>query len=114
LVTAITENNYGKGLATYIGCMLSDSLNEKILPDAVKKAGLWGAAQGLHYPVITKEGVNGLGKTIHYLFNYSAQPVTVKYSFGGDRELLGGKVVGKNGSMVLEGWAVGIVEEERR
>ncbi len=59
---AITENNYGKGLATYIGCMLSDSLNEKILADAVKKAGLWGAAQELHYPVITKEGVNASGE----------------------------------------------------
>lgn len=108
---AITENQYGKGLATYIGCMLSDSLNEKILEDAVKKAGLWGAAQGLHYPVITKEGVNGMGKTIHYLFNYSAQPVTVSYPFGSGKELLGGAAVSKGSSMVLEGWGVGIVEE---
>src|SRR3954463_12378535 len=41
---AITENRHGKGLATYICCMTSNAITEKILADAVKKAGLWGAA----------------------------------------------------------------------
>jgi beta-galactosidase len=108
---AITENSYGKGVATYIGCMLSDSLIERVLRDAVKKAGLWGAAQQLHYPVITKEGINEQGKTIHYLFNYSAQPVTVNYPFGDGRELLGDVAVSKGSNLVLKGWGLGIVEE---
>lgn len=37
---AITENSYGKGLATYIGCRTSKEVVEKIVVDAVKKAGL--------------------------------------------------------------------------
>ncbi len=53
-----------------------------------------------------------VGKTIHYLFNYSAQPVTISYPFGGGRELLGGVAVSKDSNMGLEGWGVGIVEEE--
>ncbi|TKK68675.1 beta-galactosidase [Ilyomonas limi] len=109
---AITENKYGKGLATYIGCMTTDSLTEKILADVVHKAGLWGAAQSLHYPIITKSGVNDKGKMVHYIFNYAAQPVTITYPFGNGRELLGDKAIAQHSSMVLDGWGVGIVEEE--
>ena len=109
---AITENSYGKGLATYIGCMTSNAVTEKIMADAVKKAGLWGAAQQLHYPIITKQGINELGKTINYFFNYSAQPNTINYPFANGRELLLNKAVNKNSTMVLEPWGVEIVEEE--
>lgn len=109
---AITQNNYGKGLATYIGCMTTDAVLEKVLADAVKKAGLWSEGQKLHYPIITKEGVNEKGKTIRYLFNYSAKPLTVNYSFGNGRELLQGKAVSKNSVLPLEPWGVKIIEEQ--
>ena len=109
---AITENQYSKGLATYIGCITSAAVTEKLLQDAVQKAGLWGAAQSLHYPVITKSGTNEKGKMVHYIFNYSAQPATIVYPFGSSRELLGNKAVDKNSNMELDAWGVGIVEEE--
>jgi beta-galactosidase len=108
---AVTENNYGKGRAVYIGCMVSDTLMERILADAVKKAGIWGAAQNLHFPIITKQGINGSGKTIHYIFNYSSRQGTIKYPFAGGHELLGGAAVNRGSSLDLEPWGVKIVEE---
>jgi beta-galactosidase len=108
---AITENNYGKGVATYIGCMTTNALLEKIMAETVKKAGLWGDAQNLHFPIITKQGTNEQGKTVRYVFNYSAKPATINYPFANGHELLKGKSVTKNKQMVLEPWGVKIVEE---
>jgi len=109
---AITQNSYGKGSATYIGCMTSNSVIEKILANEVNHAGLWGEAQKLYFPIITKEGINERGKTVRYLFNYSSIQSTVNYTFGSGRELLLDKAVNKNSAMVLEPWGVRIIEEQ--
>jgi beta-galactosidase len=109
---AITQNNYGKGLATYIGCMTSNAVTEKILAIELKNAGLWSEAQRLYFPVITKEGVNEQGKTVHYLFNYSSAPANVNYTFKSGSELLLNKVVSKNNLVTLEPWGVSIIEEQ--
>lgn len=109
---AITQNNYGKGTATYIGCMTSNQVMEKILADEVKKTGLWGEAQKLYFPIITKEGINEQSKIVHYFFNYSARPSTFNYTFGNGRELLLDKVINKNSVVGLEPWGVKIIEEQ--
>jgi beta-galactosidase len=109
---AITQNNYGKGLATYIGCVTSNALLERILADAVKKAGLWGEAQKLHYPLIIKQGVNERGKMVRYFFNYSDKPEHISYNFGNGKELLGDKEVNKNSELAIEPWGVKIIEEQ--
>lgn len=108
---AITQNSYGKGLATYIGCMTTNAVTEKVLADAVKKAGLWSEAQTFRFPIITKEGLNESGKTVHYFFNYSAKPAIVNYVFKNGTELLQNKAVNKASAMVLQPWDVKIVEE---
>jgi beta-galactosidase len=109
---AITQNSYGKGTATYIGCMTGNALMEKILASEVKNAGLWGEAQKLYYPIITKQGVNGQGTTIHYIFNYSSVPAIVTYTFGNGHELLLNKTVSKNSEVAMEPWGVKIIEEQ--
>ena len=109
---AITQNNYGKGTATYIGCIISNSLMEKILANEVNDAGLWGEAQKLYFPIIMKEGINERGKTVRYLFNYSSNPGTVNYTFGKGHELLLDKVVNKNSVLDLEPWGLRIIEEQ--
>jgi beta-galactosidase len=109
---AITQNSYGKGLATYIGCMTTGAVTEKILQDAVKKAGLWGEAQKLKFPLISKIGTNEKGKKVRYLFNYSPTPVTINYSFGSGRELLLEKAVSKNSALRIEPWGIRIIEEQ--
>jgi len=40
---AITQNRYGQGTATYIGCITSDSITKKIVQNEVQQAGLRGA-----------------------------------------------------------------------
>ena len=109
---AITENNYGKGLATYIGCITSNVVVEKILADAVKKAGLWGKDQQLYFPLITKSGINNNGKMIHYYFNYSSSPATYTYPYKNGKELLSNEIMDTNKQVTLPAWGVNIVEED--
>jgi beta-galactosidase len=85
---------------------------EKILADAVKKAGLWGTEQQLYFPLITKQGVNEQGKKVRYLFNYSAQATTVKYPFANGKELLRGEAIKRNSTLALEPWDLKIIEEQ--
>ncbi len=109
---AVTQNTFGKGMATYIGCWTEGAVTEKILADAVKKANLWGDAQSLYFPLITKQGINEQGKTVHYLFNYSAKPGKVTYPFANGRELLQGGTVTKKGVLEIAPWGVKIIEEQ--
>lgn len=106
---AVTRNQYGKGTATYIAFMPGNTLCEKIMENCVKDAGLWGDAQALHFPVITKTGVNAAGRTVHYLFNYSDTQQTLNYPFETGRELLSGKVVNQKGVVVLAPWDVKVI-----
>lgn len=69
------------GLATYIGCMTTNALIEKIIRETVKKAGLWGELQQLNFPIIVKQGINEQGNAMRYFFNYAAKPVTFNYAF---------------------------------
>lgn len=108
---AVTENKYGKGTATYIGCMMSNSLTEKIIQETVKNAGLWGPNQEIAFPVITKSGVNQYGKKIHYYFNYSSSPGNFTYPYNGGTELLSNTRIDKNARITLEPWGMKIVEE---
>lgn len=109
---AITENNYGKGLATYIGCGISNAATEQVLEDVVKKAGLWGDAQKIAFPVITKEGVNQQGKLVHYVFNYAAKTTSINYPFANGKDLLTGRSIDKNSTVELAPWGVVICEEQ--
>jgi beta-galactosidase len=109
---AVTRNNYGKGVATYIGCSTSNAITEKILADAVKVAGLWGKDQLLSFPLITKSGINQQGKAIHYYFNYSAMPKTLTYSYNKGTALLSGEIITPQGQINLAGWGFTVVEEQ--
>ncbi|MVT10667.1 cellulase family glycosylhydrolase [Chitinophaga sp. ysch24] len=108
---AVTENTYGKGVATYIGCLPSQAITEKILEHAVKDAGLWGPDQALKFPLIVKSGTNRLGKKIHYYFNYSAQQQQLVYPYQTGTFLLTGKKITNNNTIELPAWGFEIVEE---
>jgi beta-galactosidase len=108
---AITENKYGKGLATYIGCIISNQITEKILIDAVQKASIAGPDQQISFPLITKSGVNQKGKTLHYYFNYSGEPKSFEYPYPTATDLLKNKKVLTKEKIALPAWGVLIVEE---
>lgn len=108
---AITQNQYGKGQATYVGCHTSDAVTDKLVVTAVRQAGLWGPDQELSFPLITRGGRNQAGKRLHYYFNYAAQPATVAYPHGAGRELLSGAAVRPGQQLSLGAWGFQIVEE---
>jgi beta-galactosidase len=78
----------------------------------LQKANLWKADQQLYFPVITKSGVNRLGKTIRYYFNYSNTAKQIQYSNKNGIELFSNKSISANSMLELEAWGVKIIEEE--
>jgi beta-galactosidase len=108
---AITENNFGAGTLLYEGTYLSDALQVAVLKAAIEKAGLINADQQLPLAVHVQRGVNRLGKTLHYYFNYSGNEVKVPYCCGAGANLLDGKKVARSSSLVLGPWDLAIVEE---
>lgn len=91
--------------------MSSDELLGRILEDAVRKAGLWGADQDLAFPVITKSGTNQQGRTVRYYFNYSARPATFRYPHEAGKDLLSDRAVARDSQQQLPPWGVMIVLE---
>lgn len=108
---AITRNQFGKGSATYVGCITPQILTEKIVKNTIENAGLWKTEQQFAFPVILKTGVNQSGKRIRYVFNYSAVPQTINYVFVSGTELLSNQPVSKDSELNIEPWGVRIVEE---
>ena len=109
---AIARNHFGAGTLTYEGSLLSPELQEKVLLDVLKLAGLSGPDQQLPQPVRVKHGVNRKGKTIHYYLNYSSETQTFVYPYGAGRDLLGQTTVAPSQSITLKPWDLAIVEEK--
>jgi beta-galactosidase len=108
---AITRNRYGAGTAIYIGCMTSPAIMSRILEQAVKDAGLWGADQELSFPIITRWGVNEAGKVVHYYFNYADEPGSLTYPHSDGIELLSDTQVRQGDARAMDPWGVLIVQE---
>ncbi len=81
------------------------------MQNAVQQAGISTPAQKLAYPIIVRSGVNGQGKTIHYIFNYSDDVKTAVYPFKDGTKLLDKKNVKSNDNLQIEAWGVKIIEE---
>jgi beta-galactosidase len=109
---AITRNRYGKGTATYVGCMPSPAIMRQVLQQAVKEAGLWSADQDLSFPLVTKSGTNQHGKAVHYYFNYAPQPSSIDYPYADGRELLSDRPVRSGQALPIDAWGVMIVMEQ--
>lgn len=108
---AVTRNSYGKGTVTYVGFMPTADLTDRIIEDCVKEAGLWGPAQSLHFPLIVRSGTLNNGHRVHYVFNYSPNPVSAPYPFSDGKELLTGKSVKGSTNQAMDAWGVAIIEE---
>jgi beta-galactosidase len=109
---AITRNRFGEGTLTYEGTVLSQKLQEKVLLDVLRLAGLSGPDQQLPQPVRVKHGVTRKGKTIHFYLNYSSETQTFVYPYGAGRDLLGQTAVAPSQSITLKPWDLAIIEEK--
>ncbi|HJU53792.1 MAG TPA: beta-galactosidase [Pyrinomonadaceae bacterium] len=108
---ALTRNTFGKGTLTYEGTFLSDKLQERVLFDVIKLAGLDGPDQQLAAPVRVKHGMDNAGKNIHYYLNYSSQSQTFTYPYANGTDLLTKKAVNKSQAVELAPWDLVIIEE---
>jgi beta-galactosidase len=109
---AITRNHYGKGTVTYEGTMLSDQIQEMVVRQILRAAGLEGPDQQLPAPVRTQQGINAQGRTLRYLMNFSGTPQTFDYPYAGGTDILTGRPVAKAHSVVMPPWDLVIVKED--
>lgn len=107
----ITENSFGKGHLIYIGTVPSQSLLQKLVARAATRKGLFDLGEKYHYPIIIRSGINGQGKQLHYIFNYSAHAQTIKYPFGKSHSLLDKQHLEKDSEVQIDPWGVIIGEE---
>ena len=108
---AITINNFGKGTLLYEGTGVSDGIQEKLILQEMEHAGIKTADQDLHWPLVTKSGVNDAGKKVHYYYNYSSQKSSLIYPHKAGSELTAGKAVTSGSSLEIGPWDVMIIEE---
>ena len=109
---AITQNNFGKGTVTYIGGYPNLNLLEAVYKDVLKKTGMLTSDQLLHFPIITKQGINQYNKKIHYYFNYSGIGQTFNYPYPEGLNLIENKPVIGNQLLTLKAWDLIIIEEK--
>ena len=107
---AVTRNSFGKGTATYLGCVTSDGMLREILADVLREVGLWTADQEVEFPVIIKRGTNQDGKQIVYYLNYSSSEQTVAHRDGDGVELTKKEKVAQGDTLTIGPWDLRIVE----
>jgi beta-galactosidase len=109
---AITENQYGAGTLLYEGTYLSDALQQDVLLDVLRRAGMTGADQQLPSAIHAVHGVNRSGTRVHYYFNYSSATVSFAMHQAHGRDLLTGSNVSEGQQVTLKPWDLIIVEEK--
>lgn len=105
----ITENAYGKGHLIYIATLPSRDLLNRLVARAVHRKGI---STDVQFPTIFRSGVNDSGHGIHYIFNYTYEPMTVTWPFADSRSLLDSQKLTKGSQVTIEPWGVVIGEEK--
>lgn len=108
---AVTRNRFGKGVLTYLGTWPSRGLIAKILADVLEEAAIAFPDSALPAAIRVKQGINALGKSLHYYLNYSGEELVLGYPHAPAVNLLSGETIEQNGSVQIEPWGVAIMEE---
>jgi beta-galactosidase len=109
---AITRNYFGAGTLTYVGTVLSDKLEERLLADVIRLAGLAGPDQTLPATVRVNHGINLKGKVIHYYLNYSNSLKTFDYPYRAGIDLLTEQNIATAQPVTLQPWDLVIIRED--
>ena len=107
---AVTCNRYGAGEAVYLGCCFAPEGLDALLRQLLPRFGV--APSPLTYPLVVKQGVNGLGRRVTYYLNYSRQPRQVDCPHPAAASLLDGRALAADEPFSLEGWGVAILESD--
>jgi beta-galactosidase len=106
---AVTRNEYGKGVLTYEGTVLSDGLQEEVVAACLRAAGIPAADAGLPAGVKTKHAVLADGAEVHAYFNFSGEKREIVHAREDGRDILTGKPVPRAGRIALGPWDLAIV-----
>jgi beta-galactosidase len=109
---AITANTYGAGKVVYEGTYLSDKLQTEVIRSYLTELGMMGPDQQLPPNLHAQRGVNGFGRKVRYVFNYSGSPVSFTYGYKAGTDLLTGRKVAGGDTLTLAPWDVAIIEED--
>lgn len=105
---AITKNVYGKGTATYIGCMTQQSVLCNVFCNVLGEAGIPIPQES--FPVIVRKGTNDLGRTVTFYLNYSEKEQKSESLQEDGVLLLTNQSVKKGECVTIAPWSVAIVE----
>jgi beta-galactosidase len=72
---AISEHSFGNGRAYYVGAYITKEALKALYAYVYQKAGI--AYPKANWPLTVRSGINEAGKKLHYIFNYTSQPVSV-------------------------------------
>ena len=114
---AIATRAVGRGSLTHLATMTSPALTRALLRLVARRAGATDWAADLAGTVTVRKGVNGAGRPLTYLLNYSRDAVRVTLPVGG-RDVLGtarpaGGALAAGTDVTVPAWGVLIVEGER-
>jgi beta-galactosidase len=109
---AITRNSFGKGTLTYEGTVLSDKLQQSVLLDVLRQAGVTSSDQDLPASVRVKHGSTRSGKALHYYLNYSNDSQTFSYAYGSGTDLLTQTALDQRKQITLKPWDAAIIAEK--
>jgi beta-galactosidase len=107
---ALTRNAFGKGTVTYQGSILSDALQQRVVVDVLKQAGIVPEA-GLPAKVRARQTVARDGKALRFYLNYSGVPQSFSYKHGAATELLSQRPVAGGERLTLAPWDLAVIRE---
>jgi beta-galactosidase len=107
---ALTRNAFGKGTVTYQGTVLADALQEKVMADVLKQAGIVPEL-GLPAKVRLRQATSRDGKVLRFCLNFSGEPQSFAWTHGTGIELLSQKPVAAGGRLTLGPWDLAVVRE---
>lgn len=107
---AVTRNVYQKGTTYYVGCYLEKDQLKGVLRQAAAEAGIPEDAFGASWPLVHRSGVNAAGHTVHYLMNYSEQPVAAVCPFDHCKDLFSGREYTAGDKIRLVDWGTAALE----
>jgi beta-galactosidase len=108
---AVTRNSYGSGTLTYEGTMPSEVLQEKILEDTSKTAGVALEDNALPAAIKARHGLLRNGKTAHFYFNFSGEAREFMYGYADGSDILSGSPAARSQKITLPPWELAIIEE---
>lgn len=107
---AITQNQYGKGTATYLGCYIDTDSLKNLLRFVLEQAQV--EVPEVAYPIVIKKGTNDFGKELIYYFNYSDNLCMFTYHGADGVMLIQEKPVKEGDIIEVDNWEFVVIERE--